>query len=119
VQSYIEQKVVQWYMSISGPVHTQYRIGTNSRPGLQAPEPGSNSYPWPTREGARAAIDATYCSQSIGFLDCGHRNHNPETAEKPPSTVIACPVMYEDMEDARKSATHAISSGCPFLRSGH
>ena len=40
--------LLQWYKSMPGYVHTVFQLGTNTRPGLQTPKPGGNSYLWPT-----------------------------------------------------------------------
>src|SRR5207342_56966 len=47
----------------------------------------------------------------------GQESRGP--ASMPPSARNSEPVQYDDLSDARNSATRAISIGCAFRRSGY
>jgi len=52
----LAQQLLQWFQSMPGDVRTNYVIGTNTAPGLTPPQPGGNTYPWPTAASVAAKV---------------------------------------------------------------
>ena len=52
----LAQQLSQWFASMPGDVRTNYVIGTHTAPGLTPPQPGGNTYPWPTRASVAAKV---------------------------------------------------------------